>query len=147
MWTRFNDVDRMFHAMDQLQSRMNRIFNTNTGYRPIASWAAVDSGPRTNMHDAGDYLQLVMEVPGLAKEDLNVKLQGNYLEISGERKIKTPEGYSAHRVERGTTSFTRSFTLPMDVDSTKVEAALIDGILTLRMPKQEAAKPRQITIQ
>jgi len=146
MWTRFNDVDRMFQAMDQLQSKMNRIFNYS-GYRPIAGWNVAESGPRTNMYDAGDYIQLTMEVPGIQKEDLHIKLQGNYLEIKGERKMHAPEGYSAHRVERGAESFTRSFTLPMDVDSTRVEAALQDGILTLRMPKQEAAKPRQITVQ
>ena len=146
MWTRFNDVDRMFLAMDQLQSKMNRIFNNYSNYKPVASWGISESGPRSNMHDAGDYLQLTMEVPGVMKEDLNIRLQGNYLEIKGGRKAEVPEGYSAHRVERGATSFTRSFTLPMDVDSARVEAALKDGILTLRMPKQEAAKPRQITV-
>jgi len=135
----------MFQTMDQLQSKMNRMFNYS-GYRPISRWNVAENGPLTNMYDAGDYIQLTMEVPGVQKEDLNIKLQGNYLEIKGERKANAPEGYSAHRVERGTTSFTRSFTLPMDVDSTRVEAALKDGILTMRMPKQEAAKPRQISI-
>lgn len=146
MWTRINDVDRMFMAMDQLQSKMNRIFNSQSGYRPIAGWAFTESGPRSNMYDAGDYFQLTMEMPGVSKEDVNVKLQGNYLEIKGSRKANNPDGYSAHRVERGNTSFTRSFTLPADVDSTRVEAALKDGILTLRLPKMEEAKPRQITI-
>lgn len=87
-----------------------------------------------------------MEVPGMAKEDLNIKLQGNYLEIGGTRKPDTPEGYTVHRVERGTTTFTRSFTLPSDVDSDKVEARLGNGLLTLILPKSEAAKPKQIEI-
>lgn len=87
-----------------------------------------------------------IEVPGIAREDLQLKIQGNYLEISGTRKSDAPEGYSAHRVERGTTSFTRSFTLPSDVDAAKVEAHLKNGLLTLTLPKEEEAKPRKITI-
>jgi HSP20 family protein len=82
----------------------------------------------------------------LSSDDLNVKIQGNYLEISGTRKADTPEGYKAHRIERGTAAFTRSFTLPADVDADKSEASLKNGILTLTLPKAEAAKPKQIEI-
>ncbi|MBU2431041.1 MAG: Hsp20/alpha crystallin family protein, partial [Proteobacteria bacterium] len=55
-------------------------------------------------------------------------------------------GYKIHRNERGTAAFSRSFTLPDDVDSEKVEATIKDGILYLSLPKSETAKPRQITI-
>ena len=82
----------------------------------------------------------------MTKANLNIKIQGNYLELSGTRESDAPEGYNAHRVERGATSFTRSFTLPADIDSEKVGASLKNGILTLTLPKTEAAKPKQITI-
>ncbi|HRF91211.1 MAG TPA: Hsp20 family protein, partial [Desulfobacter postgatei] len=55
-------------------------------------------------------------------------------------------GYKLHRNERSSTTFSRSFTLPDEVDAEKVDATLKDGILYLTLPKSEAAKPRQITI-
>lgn len=147
MWTRLNDIDRMFGAMDLLRSRMNRMFTDyDTSYGDYG-WRIIDTHPRTNMYDNGDHFEIRAEVPGLAKDDLGIKIQGNYLEISGTRKSDAPEGYNAHRVERKAATFTRSFTLPADVDVEKVEAGLKNGILTLTMPKAEAAKPKQIEIK
>ena len=60
--------------------------------------------------------------------------------------IETPEGFKPHRNERSAATFSRSFTLPDEVDAQKVDATLKDGILYLTLPKSEAAKPRQITI-
>lgn len=148
MWTGYSDIDQMFHALDLLQNRMSSLFfdQGRFGTFPVV-WDAAKGGPRTNLYDAGDHLEMRIEVPGIAKEDLNVRIQGNYLEISGARKADAPEGYTAHRVERGAMTFTRSFTLPSEVDSGKVEAQLANGLLTLRLPKYEAAKPKQITIR
>jgi HSP20 family protein len=146
MWTRWSDIDRMFQTMDLLQNRMNRLFPEYGGLSAIPTWSVAQGGPRTNLYDLGDSLEMKVEVPGVEKDALNVKLQGNYLEISGSRKSDTPEGYASHRVERGTSSFSRSFTLPSDVDTGKVEAHLTNGILTLKLPKLEAAKPKQIAI-
>lgn len=147
MWTKWSDIDRMFNTMDLLQNRMNRIFPDYGSSRqyPIV-WDVTQSAPRTNLYDAGDHLEVKFEVPGMSKDDLSIKIQGNYLEISGSRKSDTPEGYTVHRVERGTTAFSRSFTLPSDVDSDKVEANLANGLLSLNLPKSEAAKPKQISI-
>jgi len=146
MWTKWSDIDRMFNAMDLLHNRMNVLFPEHGRSWAIPAWDATQSGPRTNLYDTGDRLEMRVEVPGIPKEDLNIKVQGNYLEISGSRKSDAPEGYSAHRVERGTTSFTRSFTLPSDVNTGKIEAQLVNGVLTLTLPKSEAAKPKQISI-
>lgn len=148
MWTRVNDLDRMFGAMDLLSSRMNRLF---TDYGGSSSqdygWRVAERTPRTNLYDQGDMLEIKAEVPGLSKQDLQIKIQGNYLEVSGTRKPDAPKDYQAHRVERRTHSFTRSFTLPSDIEVDKVEASLEHGILFLRLPKAEAAKPRQVTIK
>ncbi len=147
MWTRMSEFDRMFRAMDLLHSRLNNIFEDYGRFRPaIPAWGVTEVAPRTNLYDVGDRLELKVEVPGIAKSDLDIKIQGNYLEISGSRKSDIPKGYKAHRVERGETTFTRSFTLPADVEASRVEAALKDGILTLRLPKMEQAKPIQIAI-
>lgn len=148
MRTRWDDMDRMFATMDQLRrGRWGRLFSDLDrfyGYGP--EWSAVEGTPRTNLYDNGETLEIRAEVPGLTQKDLNVKIQGNYLELNGTRKADAPEGYSVHRTERGTVSFSRSFTLPSEVNADKVEATLKNGILTIVMPKSEAAKPKQITI-
>lgn len=147
MWTRMNDIERMFSAMNQLRARMNRFFpEEDRAYEEEFGWNVADGTPRTNLYDEGSHLEIKAEVPGISKEDMSIKIQGNYLEINGTRKSDAPDGYNAHRVERGTTSFTRSFTLPAEIDSEKVGASLKNGILTLTLPKTEAAKPKQITI-
>lgn len=144
MWTRAQDFDRMFGTMDLLRNRMNRIFNDFD--RSYGEYT-LEGGPRTNLYDTGDKLRVTAEVPGIARENLSIRIQGNYLELSGSRKAEAPAGYKAHRVEREATSFTRSFTLPVDVDADRAEATVKDGILILELPKAEAAKPRQITIK
>ncbi|SMD10980.1 HSP20 family protein [Desulfocicer vacuolatum DSM 3385] len=147
MFTRWSDIDRMFGVMDLMRGNFDRL--SNEFYRSrgnTSSWVLSDGIPRTNLYDKGDSFAICAEVPGFAKEDLNIRLQGNYLEISGKRKSDLPEGYSIHRSERGTFDFSRSMTLPTEVDSSKVEAALKDGILTLTLPKAEAAKPKLISV-
>ena len=67
-------------------------------------------------------------------------------EAHATRDQKLPEGYKVHKTERVAGTFSRSFTLPDDVDSARVEATLKDGIIFLTLPKSEAAKPRQISI-
>ncbi len=147
MWTRLNDIDRMFTTMDLLRSRMNNMFTDFDGaYGESSGWRVVGGFPKTNMYDNGDSFLLIAELPGVNKDDLNIKVQGNYLELSGNRKSEVPEGYKAHRLERKASSFSKSFTLVSEVDAEKIEAVLKDGLLTLTLPKAESAKPKQITI-
>jgi HSP20 family protein len=148
MFTRMSDIDRMFEAMGLLRGRLGHVFEDfDRSFDQHPGWLAGGNYPRTNLADRGEFLELIAEVPGLSKDDISVKIQGNYLEISGTRNVPVPEGYQVHRSERGSARFTRSLTLPADVDSDKVSASLKDGILELRMPKSEAAKPRQISIK
>ena len=144
---RINDFDRMFFAMDQLQDKVNRMFYGNERtFAPRSDWGNVSNGPDTNLYDTGEHFAMQIEMPGIERGDINIKLQGKYLEVSGKREKKSPEGYSALRSERSNISFSRSFTLSDEIDSSKVEAKLENGILTLVLPKAEAAQPRQITI-
>ncbi len=144
MWTRV--INRGPGDLDLFRAQLNRLFGDfDDSYRSFGKGYA--STPYTNMFDNGDAFILQAEVPGMSREDLQIKVQGNYLELSGNRKAEAPEGYKAHRVERRSASFTRSFTLSSDVDVEKVEAELGDGILTLTLPKAEAAKAKQIEIK
>ncbi|TKB25136.1 Hsp20/alpha crystallin family protein [Desulfopila sp. IMCC35006] len=147
MWTRMNDFNRMLDAMDRLRSNLNRVYlDYDRSYGDEFGWRTQNGFPRTNLSESGDSFQLIAEVPGLTKDDLNIRIQGNYLELSGTRKSDAPKDYKAQRVERDTASFTRSFTLPSEVDADKIEAVLQDGLLSLSLPKAEAAKPKQISI-
>jgi len=145
MFTRSSDIDRLFGTMNLLQRKLDNIYG-NYGKRSGYRWELASAAPKTNLYERGDNFEIRAEVPGLEKDNLNVKIQGNYLEISGERGSDVPEGYKTHKTERGIGSFSRSFTLPADVDSTKVEATLKDGLLYLTLPKHEAAKPKKISI-
>ena len=143
MFARWHDLDQMLGAMDLFRSRMNNVFNeSDRHYSAGQGWTRTDNFPGINLCDTGDNLEFVAEVPGIAKENLNIKIQGNYLEISGTRQAEVPEGYKARRMERGQASFSRSFTLPYEVDANLVQATLKDGMLKMVLPKSEAAKPK-----
>jgi len=147
MMTRWSDLNQVLGAMDLFRTRMNNVFSEFDRSHDIGQpWTGNGNYPRTNLADTGDNLEIVAEVPGVAREDLHVKIQGNYLEISGKRVADAPDGYTVHRTERKATSFSRSFTLPYDVDADKVQATVKDGLLKMTLPKSEAAKPRQISI-
>jgi len=140
-----SDIDRLFGTMNLLQRKLDTLYGDYA--RPSAyKWDLESAAPRTNLYEHDDNFEIRAEVPGLEKDDLNVKIQGNYLEISGKRHSDAPEGYKVHKTERGVGSFSRSFTLPADVDSTEVDATLKNGVLCLTLPKHEAAKPKKISI-
>ena len=145
--TRWHDINQVFNAMDMFRTQMNSLFTDfDRNYGGDRRWNDVVSYPRTTLSDTGEALVLIAEVPGMDKEKLNVKIQGNYLEISGARPTDNPVGYTLHRSERTAAKFSRSFTLPYEVDASRVTASMKDGLLTITLPKSEAAKPRQITI-
>jgi HSP20 family protein len=80
-------------------------------------------------------------------EELEVYVQGGELTIKGERKSAGSEGAVYHRQERGLGAFARVLRLPMEVKAEAVKAALKNGVLTITLPKAEAAKPRKIEVQ
>jgi len=148
MLTRWNDLDRLFGTLHFLQRHLDNAPASWSGRSPLA-WPAdwqSDAAPKANLYDLGDSFEMSAEVPGIKKEDLGVKIQGNYLEISGKRAFAAPEGYKVHRSEREDMTFTRSFTLPADIDPDQAAAKLENGILTLTLPKAATAKARQISI-
>ena len=147
MLTRLGDIDRMFRTINLLRNSLDGLLPDFDRSSPwTAGWPGEAGTPKTNIYDLGGKFEVRAEVPGFSKEDISVKVQGNYLELSGSRTSEIPEGYSVHRIERNTMSFTRSFTLPAEIDADRVEAALQNGILRLSLAKSAAAVPRQISI-
>jgi len=88
------------------------------------------------------------ELPGIEKKDLDVTITSNILTIKGEKKGKTEEGESDYfKKESWSGSFQRTVSLPNTADSEKLSAELKDGILTVKLPKKEEAKPKQISVK
>src|SRR5688572_20216373 len=102
--------------------------------------------PLINVFNDGDDFVLVAELPGVKKEDLDIQVRGDTLRLRGRKTVGHPEGASIHRRERAAGEFDRTVTLPDDVDAAKVAAEYRDGVLTLRLPRAESAKPRTVTI-
>lgn len=91
---------------------------------------------------------VTVEIPGGKKEDVQVEVEAGVLTIRGEKKSEREEKKDQRRwVERSYGSFVRSFTLPQNADAEHVEASFKDGVLTLVIPKSEAAKPRAIVVK
>jgi len=133
----------------QLQDRINRAFTE--------AYAGGDEGlvnrgtwmPPVDIFQNGkDELVLKAELPDMNREDIKITVDNNILTISGEKKLADEvKDEQFHRIERRYGSFTRSFTLPPAVDATKVSAEYKNGVLTLRLPLREEAKPRQIEVK
>jgi HSP20 family protein len=138
---RFNPID----ALLSLQHELDRVFESPTpGFDLGMSGRGVF--PPTNVFSDKDGYIVRMEVPGVTPEALAIEGHGRTLAISGKREATAPEGASFHRHERGGGEFSRSLQLPADLDLTKAEASCKHGMLTVRIPKKEEAKPRQIAI-
>lgn len=136
-----------FAALHELQREMNRLFD---GYGPRfhnGGWLRPTTFPALNIWEEGDTLFAEAELPGVSKDDIEVYAVGNELTIKGSRQPCQCEEVTYHRRERGTGEFTRVVTLPIEVDTEKVQASLKDGVLTITLPKAEEAKPKKISVK
>jgi HSP20 family protein len=125
--------------------RLNRMFEAAWQGEPFSQGAWVP--PVDIVETAGKDVVVRAELPDMKREDIKVTFENNVLSIEGERKFeKKDESETYHRVERGYGSFRRSFSLPATVDATRVEADYKDGVLTVKLPRREESRPRQIAI-
>jgi HSP20 family protein len=136
----------MWKEMNRLQREMNRLFSSNYGSDGWPNLAG--SFPALNIWQDEGTVYAEAELPGMELNDLEILVTGgNQLTIKGERKQPKLEKGTWHRQERGFGSFARVVNLPVDVNPDRVEAKLANGVLTIRMPKSEAAKPRKIVVK
>jgi HSP20 family protein len=132
-----------FAALESLQRAMDSVTGNDWfGSRTSGSGAF----PPVNVFNDGDDYVLVAELPGVKKEDLDIQVQGGTVRIQGKKTIAYDDGASVHRRERSAGQFDRTLTLPTDIDAAKVAAEYRDGVLTLRLPRAESAKPRTVAI-
>jgi HSP20 family protein len=110
--------------------------------------ATGDWAPRVDIAETEKEFSIKAEIPAVKKEDVKVTIDNGVLTIKGERKQEKEEkDKKFHRVERLYGSFTRSFTLPDNVDESKIEASFKDGVLNLSLAKTEETKPKAIDVK
>ena len=134
----FSELERMRRQMGDLLGRVyeNALPDLHAGVFPTI-----------NLTEDTESYHLRAELPGISAGDLDIQATGNKLSVSGERKIPAEKGdVRYHRREREAGKFSRVVNLPGDIDPEAVKASLADGILEVKVPKAEKAKPRQITI-
>ena len=136
-------------AMGGLKDELDRLF---TGVFDTA-WPATlprfvsEPGfPAVNVWEDEASYHAEVELPGLKLEDLEILVVGPQLTIKGERRVDLPEGATSHRTERVQGAVSRVVRLPNEVDADQVEANLTDGVLSITLPKAEAARPRKIKV-
>lgn len=138
-----------FREFAQLQDRLGRVFTD--AYRHEADEGFLTSGnwvPPVDIYQNGEHeLVLKAELPDMTRDDIEITVENGTLTIKGEKKFSTEvKEEQFHRIERRFGSFSRMFTLPQTVDTGKVAADYRNGVLTVRLPQREEAKPRQIKV-
>ena len=139
-WTSpFDELERMRREVDLLTEGLTRGL-----YRePMAGVF-----PLMNVTEDKDNYYVRAELPGLKSDELDISVTGNSLSISGERRIPAEDEKARyHRREREAGKFSRIVSLPAQVNTETVDARCADGVLTVVLPKAEAAKPRQIAVK
>lgn len=131
-----------------LQSQMNRLFEPFLGRgfddQELASGSWV---PPVDVVEEKDAILVSAELPGLRPEDVEIQYENGVLVLRGQRTFQQESSdRTYHRVERAYGTFVRSFTLPRSADPDKITASFQNGLLEVRVPKREEAKPKMIPI-
>ena len=124
------------------EDAFTRILSEPSNNRP---WA-----PSVDIFETENELVFKADVPEVELKDIEVRVENQTLSISGERKFESPNGANNkgyHRIERNYGKFVRNFAVPTAFDTEKIAAAYKNGVLSVTLPKREAAKPRQIKVE
>ena len=122
-------------------------FEHNGGLFTPPSFLTGISVPTLDIGETDKTLELRMDLPGMAAEDINIQLNDNTITISGERKEEKEEkGKTWQRVERHQGEFSRTVTLPCAVKNNEVSAVYRDGVLTVTLPKSAQAQTRKVAV-
>lgn len=136
---------RGFRELDEARRDVERLFDSLTGFTGVRSAGIF---PAINVSEDVESVYVRAELPGIKSDDLDITMENDTLTIAGERKpAAEDDSVSYHRREREWGAFRRSFSLPTRVESSKVQARYVDGILTVTLPKAAEARPKQISVQ
>ncbi len=136
--------DDFLNRWGRWQKDMERLFNVHHA----ATTHSPSVYPSINIYDDGESYIARAEIPGVDPKSLDITVTGDTLTIKGKREIDLDEKNACfHRRERSFGEFRRAFSLPEQVDSTKVKAVSSDGVLEILLPRAEQAKKRKISVK
>jgi len=128
---------------DEFDSLLSRFWNG-----PKGSWLTGSFAPSMDLAETDNAFEIRMDIPGVDAKEIDVKVQGNVITVSGHRKEeKVENGKTFHRVERNSGAFSRSMTLPCHINEDEVAADYTSGVLTVKLPKCDKAKGKKISVK
>lgn len=146
-WDPFGDLELFepWSALGGQRSRLARFLEGAFGEFPGASQRLA---PAVDIHQDEKQYTITVELPGCAKSDVTVEVNEGVLTLRGEKKSEREEKKEQRRwVERSFGSFSRSFTLPGDAASDRIQAAFDNGVLTVTIPRTAESKPQVIAVK
>ena len=129
-WDPFRDLLTLEERIDGLSAEQ------------AAEWV-----PPTDWYETSDRYEVIVEVPGLAREQIEIRIQEGVLTIEGERRSPDVPCEQYHRVERGHGRFSRSFSLREPIDGNAIKADFRDGVLRISVPKTPQPEPHRIPVR
>ena len=141
-WNPWTELETFECALNRIfDLPLPRLFGQGNGH--YGPWQ-----PRMDVYETPEAYVVEADMPGMTSQDITVQLDGTTVVIAGERKSAHPEAAGNHtHIERLYGPFRRAFTLPTAVKRDEVQATYANGVLTVTVPKADAARPRQITVQ
>lgn len=134
------------NAFAPIQREFNRLFDDlANGWNSLIE---VELTPRIDVRETAKALEMTVELPGIAQDDVRIAVEDGVLTVSGEKRAEKETKNDNYRVaERAYGAFSRSITLPRSVDADRITAKMTDGVLKISAPKQAGAESRQIKIE
>jgi len=139
MLVRWTDFDDAFRALDLFADMRGLSGDPRRSAQPFV--------PHVHVGESEEAVTLTAELPGLTESDVHVSLERGVLDIRASRELTPPEGFKRRIQERCAFRFEKRFTLPDHIDTSLVEAVMKEGVLTVVLPKTEAAKPKTIPVR
>jgi HSP20 family protein len=142
-WRRNEPAPDVYSGLSRLNRLMNEALAGFDGESVGSAWT-----PTVDIREDREHVTIMMDVPGVRPEDVKISVENNVLTIRGEKQqVEERNDERWHRYERSYGVFERSFTLPSTVNPERIEATGDNGVLTVRIPKSEQAKPREIQVR
>ena len=136
-----------FRGINSLQDQVNRLFDETfsrgrSAESEMGTWA-----PAVDIYETEQELVLKADLPEVIQQEIDIRIENNMLTIRGERKFHNEVSQANYlRIERAYGPFTRSFSLPNTINTEAIKADYHNGVLSIRMPKREESRPKQIRI-
>jgi HSP20 family protein len=136
-----------FRGINSLQDQVNRLFDETfsrgrSAESEMGTWA-----PAVDIYETEQELVLKADLPEVIQQEIDIRIENNMLTIRGERKFQNEVSQDNYlRIERAYGPFTRSFSLPNTINTEAIKADYHNGVLSIRMPKREESRPKQIRI-